>query len=62
MNCPKCNIKLTEVDVFSQCLQKATLDSDGNIKEYSEVKSILDTLGIECPNCSCDLSSIITES
>ena len=53
--------KLKEVKVYSQCLQRAKVDEKGNIIDYGEVEAILETLGIECPECANGIMSVIKE-
>lgn len=61
MNCPSCGEKIEMVRVYSQCYQKALVDDDGNIIEWFSVEDILDTQGVECDECSADITSIIKE-
>lgn len=62
MKCPNCKNELEYVRVYSQCWQKADVDENGVITDYGSTKEILDTLGIECPFCSEDISNVIKET
>lgn len=61
MNCPNCGKELHEVKVYSQCVQDAEIDKDGNVTDYSSVEDILETLAINCPYCLEDIADLITE-
>lgn len=61
MECPKCKTKLDHVHVFSQCWQKAQVDEKGNVSDYGSVEEVLETLAIECPECSEDITNLCTE-
>jgi hypothetical protein len=61
MNCPKCNQELTKVNVYSQCVQTGTVDPDGKITNYGALE-ILETLAIECPKCSTNITTLIEEN
>jgi hypothetical protein len=61
MNCPKCNAVLARVNVYSQCVQRAEVGEDGQITDYGPVDEVLETQGIECPECAEDLRDIVTE-
>ena len=63
MKCPKCNKKIKNVNVISECRQKATVDKKGNIIDYGELEEILETVKIEHRDndCFADISNIIKE-
>jgi uncharacterized protein (UPF0212 family) len=61
MKCPECGKDLNSVNVYSQCLQKADIDEDGNITNYGSVETVLDTQGIECPFCANDITNLVKE-
>lgn len=58
--CPDCKQKLEWVWVYSQCRQRGRLRGDC-IVDFFAVDTILDTLGIECPFCACDLMGVVKE-
>jgi DNA-directed RNA polymerase subunit RPC12/RpoP len=61
MNCPNCNTEIDHVNVFSQCWQKADINEQGNITDYGSIEDIMDTQGIECPECHTDITDKIKE-
>lgn len=60
MKCPKCEKKIDFVNVYSQCKQEGELQGN-KIVDYSEVKDVLETLGIECPYCGEEIQNHIQE-
>jgi len=60
MRCEVCGYELSVVDVWSSCVQKATVDSNGNIKSYGQTYAV-DTHRIECQDCGADVSDLIKE-
>jgi DNA-directed RNA polymerase subunit RPC12/RpoP len=60
MKCPKCKKEIDSVRIYSQCYQVGEL-KDNKIINYGSVEEILETLGIECPECSEDITKHIEE-
>lgn len=60
MKCLACQQEITHVNLFSQAYQRAELEGD-KIIDYGPVEELLDTMGIECPLCSADLSEFVKE-
>ena len=61
MKCPLCKKEIKTVNVFSQCLQFGELRGK-TIKEYGPVEAVLETQGIECPECFGDISWAVVET
>lgn len=51
MKCPNCKEEITQVNVISECLQKADIDVHGEITNFGSVEEIFDAQRIECPSC-----------
>lgn len=60
MRCPNCKQEIEHVNVYSQCLQFAELKGK-RIANFGVVEEILETLGIECPECQADITKEVTE-
>lgn len=61
MKCPNCGKEIETVNVYSQCVQKAEVDKEGKVIDYTAVEEVLETLGIECSECGADITEIIKE-
>jgi len=61
MKCPKCNKEIEKVTVISESWQRADIDENGKITDYGSTEMEGDTERIECPECSGDIRSHITE-
>ena len=59
--CPKCKAEITQVNVISECWQKADIDEKGKIGNYYSVESVDKTLFIECPECLAKITSFIKD-
>jgi len=62
MKCPLCNNKIEQVNIISDCWQKADVDKDRNIVDYGSIEEILGTKRIECPKCSSDITKYVKEN
>ena len=62
MKCPECKKELETINVFSQCVQRATVNRDGIITEYGSVDEVLDTEHIECSFCGSDITNYVDET
>ena len=60
MKCPKCNKEIEQVNVYSECWQKSTLD--GNKINYYGSVEVLETIEIECPECHADIRDYVEET
>ena len=60
MKCPKCKKEIDYVNVYSECVQHGELEGN-NIKEYGAVDEILETLDIECPECTASIKDVVGE-
>lgn len=61
MKCPECKNEIEHVNVISKCWQKATLEGNKMI-DYGSVEDVLETLAVECPECSADITpSVVGE-
>jgi len=60
MKCPNCKKDIDSVNVYSECYQRADIKGS-KITEYGSVEEVLETKGIECPQCSHDLIKLITQ-
>jgi len=58
--CPECKKKMNRVYVYSQCRQIGEVRGT-RIVDYGTVDEVLETLGIECPNCAADLMGLLGE-
>lgn len=63
MKCPKCKKEIREVNVISECVQKAEVDKQGKITDYDGVDAILGTVYIEHNEgeCRAELTSLIKD-
>ena len=63
MKCPKCKKEIVNVNVISECWQKAEVNKNGEIIDWGSVEDILDTIKIEHRDndCLADLKGIVTE-
>lgn len=60
--CPRCNEKLEKVVVLSECKQFGYVDEDNNIRNYSSVENIFETIAIECEHCGQNLMGVVKEN
>ncbi len=60
MTCPHCQNKITTVYVYSNCHQKASIDTDGKIVEYGQPE-LEETTDIGCSQCLKSLREVIHE-
>jgi len=60
MICPNCKAEIEKVIVYSQCYQIGYLDGN-KIDNYSGVREVLETQGIECPECHEELIGELDE-
>jgi len=60
MKCPKCKKEIDEVNVISECWQKAEIDK-GKVFNYGSIEEILETKKVECPECYEDISNYVEE-
>jgi len=58
--CPECGKEIDDCNVYSQCKQVGVLDGN-KVVDYSEVKDILETIGIECPLCHQEIQDHLEE-
>jgi len=58
MKCPKCKKEITQVNVISECWQKAYLLKN-KINDYDSIEEITETKKIECPECHEDIKDYI---
>lgn len=63
MKCPKCKIEIMNVNVISECWQKAEVNKKGKITYYGDVEEILETIRIEHSDndCLADITKIIKD-
>jgi hypothetical protein len=61
MLCPKCGKEIKNVNVISECWQKAEVDKDGNVINYGGIEEILETVKIEHRDgdCLADLINVL---
>jgi uncharacterized protein (UPF0212 family) len=59
MKCPHCGKEISHVFVYSQCVQRGYLKGD-TVIEYNET-DVLETLNIECPECTASLMGVVKE-
>ena len=59
MKCPNCKAEINHVYIYSECVQDATIDEDGNVLEYESLEALAETTAIECPECMGSLMEII---
>lgn len=59
--CPHCQEGLTQVDIYSRCLQRAEVDDHGVISEYGPVDQVYETEAIKCGECEGELMSYVRE-
>jgi len=60
VKCPNCGKEISQVNVISECWQKATLQGN-KIIDYGKVEEVLDTVKIECRECYADIQENIKE-
>jgi len=58
MKCPECKKEIDHVRVYSECLQIGALEGN-KITDYGLVEEILETQGIECPECNEDITKYV---
>ena len=61
MICPKCKKEISEVNIMSNCWQKADINKEGTVTDYGTVKDVVDTILIECPKCQANITDCIKE-
>jgi len=60
-NCPECGKELTEVNVYSVCVQKA-LVKNNIVEGYTEAEAVKKGVSsFECPECGEDVTVIVEE-
>ncbi len=60
MKCPHCKKEITSVYVYSNCCQKARINTEGKILEYAQPE-LEETTDIGCPQCLQSLKEVIHE-
>jgi hypothetical protein len=60
MICPNCKKKLTEIIVFSECWQQATVEGN-NIERYGSIGGDLEPTDAQCPKCYVSVFDLIDE-
>lgn len=58
MNCPRCKKGIDQVNIISECWQKADLKGN-KIEDYNSIEEILETKKVECPECFEDIADSI---
>lgn len=61
MICPHCKSEIDYCYVYSKCVQRATIQKDGQLTDYENPEVLADTEAIECPECQKDISGSVTE-
>ena len=60
MICPNCKAEIEDVNVYSECYQRASLEGN-KVVDYGGVEELLETVGIECPKCGHDIMDLVEE-
>lgn len=60
MICKHCKKEINRVNAYSECWQKCELEGN-KITDWGSVEEVLETVGIECPECGGDLSKEVEE-
>lgn len=63
VRCPKCKKEIKNVNVVSECWQKAIVNEKGKIIKYGGVEELLDTVKIEHRDNDCwaDITKLIED-
>jgi len=61
MKCPKCKKEIKNVNVVSECWQKAEVNKKGKIIDYGGIEEITETIKIEHRDNECwaDLTDLL---
>lgn len=63
MKCPKCKEEIVDVNIISECWQKAKVNKKGEVVEFGSIEEILETVKIEHRNkknnCFADITNLI---
>ena len=61
MKCYHCQTEINHVYIYSECVQKVSIDEFCNATDYESPEVLEKTLAVECPECQESLMDIIKE-